>query len=138
MGDTMKNFQRGAGLLAGLAALAHAAVGAEPVYKCVEGGKTSFSSAPPAGAGNCQPMKLDAAQPGPAEAETARQRQGRAGAAQEEKAQAARIRDLIQNDPDALRRAQNMDMAKSLARQPVPVPSAGHGRRRGRRGGYAQ
>lgn len=135
MHETIRNLSSQAGLLLGLALLCRLAIGAEQVYKCVEGGKTRFSATPGAGGGNCQPMALDPPPPPDPVNEARKDKKSRAA---EEKAQDARLRDLIQNDPDAQRRAQSAEMAKSLARQPVPVPSWGGGRGRRRGGGYSR
>lgn len=124
----MKSFEGKAGLLPVLALLCQPAA-AETVYKCVEGGKTRFSSAPPQAGGGCQSMELQAPPPG---AEAAA-RQGQKQRREEAVAQDARIRELIQNDPDAARRAQSAKTAESLARQPVVMPSWGGGR--GKKGG---
>ncbi len=135
MHETIRNLSGQAGLLLGLALLCRLAAGAEQVYKCVENGKTRFSSTPGAGGGNCQPMALDP--PPPSKSADAPRKSGKNRAA-EEKPLDARLRDLIQNDPDAQRRAQSAEMAKSLARQPVPVPSWGGGRGKRRGGGYSR
>ncbi len=124
MNETGKSLWGKLGLLIGLAILCHPVAGADRVYKCVEGGKTRFTSNPGEAGRNCQPLELHVPQPDPAE--VARQAEKNRAEAAREKAEAARLREVIKNDPDALSQARRMEMAKSLARQPVPG-------RRGRR-----
>ena len=126
--------RRGAAcLLAGLAALCGPCACAEAVYKCVSGGKTSFTSAPKDAGGNCQSMELNTPEPNPVD--VAREQERIREYQQEKKADAARRRK--EPDPEAQRRQQETELAKSVARAPVPSPATGgRGRRRGaRRGG---
>jgi hypothetical protein len=103
---------------------------AETVYKCVENGKTRFTSTPTEVGTNCQPLDLHVPQANPAE--LAQQEKKERKAAAEDRAEDAKIRELLKNDPDRISQAQRMEAAKSLARQPVPVPNLSNSR--GRRG----
>lgn len=118
------------GLLLGFMLLFHPAAWAGAMYKCVENGKTRFTSVPEGAKANCQPLNLYLPPSNPAEIPLSNQK----SRAAEDKAQAERIHGLIQNDPDTLARARRIELAKSLASQPVPVPSwGGRGKSKGRR-----
>ena len=91
---------------------------AETVYKCVAGGKTSFSAKPPDGAGNCQSVDLHVPEPNPVD--VTRQLEANRQYAKERDADFARRRK--EPDADAQRRAQATEIAKSVAKAPVPVP----------------
>lgn len=99
MNETGKSLWGKLGLLIGLAILCHPVAGADRVYKCVEGGKTRFTSNPGEAGRNCQPLELHVPQPDPAE--VARQAEKNRAEAAREKAEAARLREVIKNDPDA-------------------------------------
>jgi hypothetical protein len=115
--------------LPGLALLCCPAAGADTVYKCVLDGKTNFTSDPKTAKGECQPMELHVSEPNPVD--VARQLEKNREYAEDMRAEAARRRK--QPDADAAFRAQSAEMAKSLAKAPVPSPWAG-GSSRGRRG----
>ena len=120
-----------AGMLICLAALFHPAAGAERVYKCVEGGKTRFTSNPDEGQG-CQSMELNVPQPNPVDA--ARQREQNREYARQEKSRADQRREENRIDPEAQRRTLNAKLAEAVARAPVPkLPnSGGKGRGKGK------
>ena len=121
-----------AGLVLGLTLFCPSIIWAGTVYKCVENGKTRFTSTLNGNRENCQPLDIHAPQAIPQESLQSDKSRAK------DKAQAARISELIKNDSDTLAKSQRMEAAKSLARQPVPLPSWGNGRGRRRAGGYPQ
>jgi hypothetical protein len=109
--------------LIGLMSFYYPVADAEQVYKCVEGGKVSFTSN--AGGQGCQSIELHVPQPNPVDA--ARQiEKNRAYALEEKK------RGELKNNPEALLRTQNAKLAESVARAPIPKLPMSVGRKYGR------
>jgi hypothetical protein len=107
-------------LLLGLVLLSQPTAHAGEVFKCVENGKTSFTPAPQQGA-NCHPLSIDTT-PTPAVPEYETDYNPRITSEQaEDRALDARYRELIRNDPDALRRKENEEIARDLSKEPVIV-----------------
>lgn len=109
MSQTNRRF--GAGVLMGFVVLFCPAAWAGDVYKCVVGGKTSFSSKPVGEGQDCQPVELHVVEPSPTE--VARElEQRRSQEAVEKK----------QKDAEAAQRAQAAKRAEILARGRSGVP----------------
>jgi len=129
MKERMKNHQSEAGLLMGLAVLFCPLAGADTVYKCVADGKTNFTSTPQSAPGQCQPVDLHVPEPNPVDVSRGMERLHEYD--MEKRADAARRR--REPDADALRRAEAAEIAKSVAKAPVPSlwgTRSGRGRRR--------
>ena len=101
---------------------------AEQVYKCVEGGKTRFTSEPGGGPG-CQSMELNVPQPNPVD--VARQMERNREYEREQKAWAQRRRDEMKSDPEVQRRIQAEKLGEAVAKSPLPkLPGSSNGRGR--------
>jgi len=108
-----------AGLLLGLASLNPVAAG--QVYKCVEGGKTRFTSDPNEAQG-CEVMGIDTSQPA-AEAAPRAQSQKREAKAS---TRSSTKQDYRITDSESQSRTLNSKIAEAVARSPLPkLPSSG-------------
>lgn len=117
-----------AGLMLCLVALFQPLADAEQVFKCVEGGKTRFTSFASEGQG-CQAIDLKVPQPNPVDA--ARQTVQNQEYARAEKLKADKKREEKRIDSEAQRRAINAKLAEAIARSPLPkLPNSG-GKKKG-------
>lgn len=114
-------------VLIGLMALSCPLAWAGDVYKCVSGGKTSFSSRPIGEGQDCQPVELHVIEPNPKE--VARQLELRRAQDEEDKKAANAAKKA--RDAEAARRAQAAKTAEALARQPEPWGRRGYRRKPG-------
>lgn len=121
-------------LLAGLLVLAYPACGASPVYKCVAGGKTSFTTSLQNAMGDCQLVDVKVVEPNPVEA--ARQIEKNRVDAEEDAAKAAKLReDKKKTDDEALRRAERLQEARILSQAHTAAARAALAEGRRRSGG---
>jgi hypothetical protein len=88
------------------------------MYKCIANGKTNFTSNPKDAQGNCQPMELNVPQPNPVDVSRGMERLR--DYEKEKQAYSEKSRKSKELDPDAQRRAQSAELAKSVAKAPIP------------------
>ena len=118
METVMKTRFKIAGLFWSFAALISPLAQADTLFKCIADGKTNFTSNPQTAKGDCQPMQLNVPQPNPVD--VARGMERLQEYEKHKKADEERSRKSKELDPEAQRRAQNAELAKSVARAPVP------------------
>lgn len=113
-----------AGWVLALACLASQGAAAETVYKCVNGGKVNFTSAPKAGQA-CQPVELHVVQPNPEEVAREMEKK-RLSEEEDNKERAKADLEKKQRQTDAaLRRAKSAEDALRLLKDAPPLPGSG-------------